>query len=422
MPLNNIAFDWSETTNTQKEQTSTINQLEEEIDKLKEAKKQEYDTPYASINLVDDKDQVKKVKALVKKYSDINTLIVVGIGGSNLGAKAVYEATKGLLANEKEKKRVYWADTTSPQNIQDIISLTKKEKTLINVISKSGTTTESIANLGVLQEALPKTELVVTTDQESKLFTHAYEKGYDILTIPQRVGGRYSALSAVGLFPLAFLGVKIDDLVKGALDAQESCLKQGLTNPAARSAATHYLHYKRGRVITNLFLFSPQLESLGKWYRQLTAESLGKEHNLKGSVVNHGLTPIVSIGSTDLHSMAQLYLGGPDDTLTTFVTIKEDNNTRTPSNKELDKLVPNIKGKKLSAIMQAIVGGVLQAYKNKKRPYIHVTLKEHAEYDIGQFLQIKMIETMLLASLLQLDPFDQPAVEEYKKETKRLLE
>jgi glucose-6-phosphate isomerase len=171
-----------------------------------------------------------------------------------------------------------------------------------------------------------------------------------------------------------------------------------------------------------LFLFANDLESLGKWCRQLMAESLGKEFNKKGETVNIGITPVISIGSTDLHSMAQLYLGGPYDKFTTFLSVENSNShINVPMLKGYSRLVEEVQGKSLESIMSAVLEGTKVAFRKGRRPFVEVKLPGKSEYPIGQFLQFKMMETVYLGYLLDIDPFDQPNVESYKEETRNIL-
>ena len=153
------------------------------------------------------------------------------------------------------------------------------------------------------------------------------------------------------------------------------------------------------------------------------AESLGKEFNKKMETVNIGITPVISIGSTDLHSMAQLYLGGPYDKFTTFLSIENSNShIKVPTLKEYSKLVYGIQGMSLESVMSAIVDGTKTAFRQGGRPFMEIKLPCKSEYSIGQFLQFKMIETIFLGYLLDVNPFDQPNVENYKEETRKILQ
>jgi glucose-6-phosphate isomerase len=415
----------------------TAEQLKPEIQNMARAASKKYDDDRASINLPDDKDMLKEVKKTIKEKMRLNPeyLVVIGTGGSNLGTIAVQEAVLGRLYDQLHPKvGVLYADTVDTDYIRNVMQivepiLKKGGNVIVNGISKSGTTTETMANFEVILNLLRKHKaryqdcVIVATDKESRLWNLAADKGFDVLDIPEKVGGRYSVLSPVGLFPLGLLGVDIEQLLAGAKDARDLCLRQNIEdNPAAIFSAVQFLHYKKGKNIFDLFLFSNDLESLGKWYRQLMAESLGKEFNLRGERVNVGITPTVSVGSTDLHSVAQLYLGGPYDKFTTFVSVEKDQSVLdVPQLEGYSELVVGIQGKSLKKIMDAILEGTKKAFTKDKRPFVEILLPDKSEYSIGQFLQFKMIETMYLGYLLNVNPFNQPSVESYKRETRRIL-
>ena len=415
----------------------TAEGLKPEIDNMVRATSRDYDDYRASINLPDDRKMLSEVEEVVERKSRLRPeyLIVVGTGGSNLGTIAVQEAVLGKLYNQLNRgTKVLYADTTDSDYINSIIQLVdptlKREgSVLVNSISKSGTTTETIANFEILLDLLRRRKkdyekhVVVTSDKGSKLWNLALEKGFDTLEVPKMVGGRYSVLSPVGLFPLGLLGIDIVQLLEGARLVRDLCIESDIEkNPAAMCAAVKYLHYLDGKNVFDLFLFSNDLESVGKWHRQLMAESLGKEFNKKGQRVNIGITPTVSIGSTDLHSMAQLYLGGPYDKFTSFVCVEKNNSDiSVPRLVDYSELVSGIQGKRLKTIMDAILEGTKRAFRKDKRPFVEATLPDKSEASVGQFLQYKMIETIYLGYLLNVNPFDQPDVESYKKETRDIL-
>lgn len=407
----------------------TINELSQ-IDQ-----RRGYDNPYAVINVPSDKQIVDDVMAIwdqKKKYNP-SLMIVVGIGGSNLGTQAIYEALYGKDGNPDFP--LYFADTVDSDYIATLLrraedALKSSKKILITVISKSGNTTETIANfecfLALLQKYHPHdySQYVVTiTDKNSALWHRAQQQKFACLAIPEHIGGRYSVLSAVGLFPLIYCGIDIDALREGAQSIIKQCITEDATNNyAAISAAIIVYHYNEGICINNLFMFSVALESLGKWYRQLMGESIGKEKDIHGKKVNVGIAPTVAIGTTDLHSVGQLYFGGPNNTLTTFVSVKKNNyNIMIPEMPLYEQLVANIQNKPLASVMSAIFEGVQIAYEKNKRPFMTVIIPEKNAYYIGQFLQWKMIEMIYIGALLEVNPFDQPEVELYKTQTRKML-
>jgi len=410
-----------------------------EIASVRQALGDGYQTQYAFINLLADKSMRVSVKKVVAQVNNptVTALVVVGIGGSSLGAKALHEALYGVVSNELDiVPKIYFAETVDPDVIGRIVAIIEQERAhggrvLLNLISKSGKTTETIANFEVLLEVFAQTlgpeklqkSIVVTTDDGSELWSIAEQEQFMCLAIPKHVGGRFSVFSAVGLFPLALCGVDIDALCTGASDMLMRCLQTELfDNPAALRAAILYEHYTCGINIHDTFVFSVDLESVGKWYRQLMGESVGKALNRRGKEVHVGITPTVSVGSTDLHSVGQLYLGGPYDKMTTFVRVEQfESSMVIPTISAYDALVQNIQGRSLASIMEAIFDGVQRAYVNAKRPFVSLHLPEKSPYCVGQLLQMYMLEIVYLAYLLDVDPFDQPQVELYKKETREIL-
>lgn len=407
------------------------------IEALCKARQQEYATPYGSINLLDDAHMFAALEKVViqKQALQPTVLIVIGIGGSCLGTKAIDQALRSSFSHLNNGLRLYYAQTVDTDYMIQLVAvveqtLQKGQKVLLNVVTKSGTTTETIANfqvlLAVLQEYLPTTYqdyVVVTTDKDSVLWSIAQQEQFALLEIPKHVGGRYSVFSAVGLFPLMILSIDAKALLRGAADMLTECLQTDLPkNPAALSALINYVHYRNGYAIHDLFLFAVDLEGIGAWWRQLCAESLGKACNIQGHVINAGITPTVSIGTADLHSVAQLYLGGPRDKFTTFVTIANNQHEQVvPLLPQFEKQFSHVQQKSFATLMDATVEGTKKAYQNNGLPFCSLVFPEKNAYCLGQFMQMKMIETIYLAHLMQVNPFDQPQVELYKQETHKLL-
>ena len=389
-----------------------------------------YTAPESSINLPFDEGMHNEIEATALKFKtpSLKYIIHIGIGGSVLGTQAIYEALVGsydaLVPNRLPK--IIFIDTNCSGMIKIIRDLFRvlqnPEEVVIHVVSKSGTTTETIANFEIIYAFLKerfgevKNRVVVTTDRGSKLWTAGETQGFTCLPIPQNVGGRYSVLSAAGILSLSLAGIDAHALREGASKMREICLSGNIEeNIALISAAILYHHYQKGISIHNSFFFGPELESLGKWYRQLLAESIGKE--------GKGILPIVSIGSNDLHSVAQLYLGGPANIFTTFVRVEDGTaGIKVPTTPMFSGLVPGIAAKDFSEIGNAIYGGVLAAYKKRALPFVEIIFPEISAKTLGAYVQFKMIETMYLAHLLAVNAFDQPNVEEYKAETRRMLE
>lgn len=362
-----------------------------------------------------------EVARVARNYKNIKYIFVIGIGGSSLGTKAIYDAQIGYrdLWQPKRTPKMLFADTTDPEIVSAQTTFVSKQKPnsiLFVIVSKSGGTTETLVDAEILLHAhRSKDNIVVITDHGSPLWREAQKKKVMCIGIPQEVGGRYSVFSAIGLLPLAIAGIDIKALRNGASTMHAKCLDADpAKNPALASAAVLFNHYKKGRKINTLFLFHPELETLGKWYRQLVAESLGKN--------SRGFTPDVSIGSTDLHSMAQLYLDGPRDKITTFIySTPQPSVPRVPKKTVFGDLSAFLKGKSAIEIMNAILTGTKHAYIKQKLPFMEIELSRLDAAELGAFMQFKMMETIFLATLMGVNAFDQPAVELYKEETRKLL-
>lgn len=416
-------------------ETAIYKHLSEYSQKLKDVTtKGGYDQNESTINAPADKEVLKTILELKKQKvtAKLKYVVVVGIGGSNLGTKAIYDALKGYTDNIEPNRfpKILFADTNDPRHIlklsQFLKTIKDPQEVILNAISKSGGTTETMSNLQILIESMPdfKERVVITSMPGSKLWNSAEKLGLTLLVHEEKVGGRYSVFSSVGLFPLACADIDIKALVAGALESRKNGIKRDIVhNNAAISATLLYLHNKDGRNINDNFFFNPHLESIGKWYRQLMGESIGKEHDLENEVVHAGITPTVSIGSTDLHSMAQLYFGGPRDKFFTLIWGEHKVTApKVPQDPKLKNLIPMIEGKSTKTIMKAIFKGTKQALVNNHIPFTEVILDQVDEHELGAYLQFKMIEMMYLGYLLNLNTFNQPNVEDYKIETKKFLD
>lgn len=379
----------------------------------------------SSVNLAFDEELHQKSLQVAKEFSDAAAVVVIGIGGSNLGVIAVHEAINGLYADELRSPKAYFADTIDSN---DLHALTKQldkhyknnERVVLIGISKSGGTTETIANLQLLIEHKQQyvdvwaQDVIIITGKQSKLDVYAKKNDLQTAYIPPGVGGRYSVLSPVGIVPLAILGVDTHKLVAGAREALEESLGELASSPAAQRASNRYEQLSQGKDVHELFVFSKQLKSLGAWTRQLFAESLGKD--------DKGFTPTTAVGSTDLHSVAQLRLAGRDHAHTTFLTVEEQPRIELSANEDFSALVEDLQEKPIADVLSAIASATKHAYKEAGRSYDEIVLEEITEEEIGYVLQLLMLETMFLATQLEINAYNQPAVEQYKTKTRELLQ
>lgn len=403
-----------------------VAELAPEINHIRTARAQT--TSYIFAAQPDDQETLARITELVEQKQKLNPtlLLLVGIGGSSLGTLAVYEALASTIMP------LICADTVDAALTQELYAAIEQElkqggRVLMVVVSKSGKTTETLVNAALLIELLKKyspetyhEDVVVITDENSPLWQLAAEKAYAQLAVPQTLGGRFSVFSAVGLFPLAMLGVDIRALCAGAAEATQLCVQATEDNSAAVSAVILHEQYGSGKHIHDTFVFAPYLAQLGAWYRQLMGESIGKRFDKQGVEVLVGMTPTVSVGSNDLHSVAQLYLAGPYDKVTTFVSCAQQSALKIPHN-EFSALDTVGAGTTISAVQQAIFDGTRAAYQKDNRPFMSIELADYTPYEIGYFMQMKMFEIVYLGYLFDINVFDQPQVELYKKETRALL-
>ena len=281
-------------------------------------------------------DEIKLSAGRVR--AKFENLVVLGIGGSALGAIAVHRALKhpyyNMLSQEKRKApRLFVLDNPDPEVAEGIFDVIDIKKTAVNIISKSGSTAETAAFFKIFWNKVKKSvksskfreHFIITTDEKTGALRKIVEKyKFESFSVPGNVGGRFSVLSPAGLFPLACTGVDIDGLLSGAavmdnLTASDNPWK----NPALMRAAMHYhCDIKTGRKITVMLPYSSALKDMADWFAQLWAESLGKKYSNDGKIVNIGLTPIKALGATDQHSQVQLYAEGPHDKVFTFVKVR----------------------------------------------------------------------------------------------------
>jgi glucose-6-phosphate isomerase len=409
--------------------------LKPEIQRIEKAVHQHYVTPYAALYAPYDDAQHASVLSVVheKRKLGCTLVIVIGIGGSNLGAQAIFQALYGTLYNDLNPQHIlYWVDTVATDYIHDLMrlmdnTLQNGNKVLLVMISKSGTTIETQANAACFIARLKthnpdhyRDYIVVITDAQSPLWHCAHDNRFSCLEIPALVGGRYSVMSAAGLFPLAYAGIDVQALCAGARDMLDEALTMNVLSRPAISATILALQYKQGKRVHDFFIFDPAFELLGKWYRQLLSESIGKEHDMYGRRVNVGFTATVSIGSTDLHSVVQRYVAGPNDSITSFLAVAPTH-TWYVADAHDGCAEQQLVGQSLSTIMHVLLRSVQKVYAHTERAYVHYAMPRKDAYMLGYYMQWKMLETIYVGFLLGVNPFDQPAVELYKRETRELL-
>ena len=373
-----------------------------------------------------DKEEFARIKEAAKKIrEDSDVLLVAGIGGSYLGARAVVEAVKGLYHNDTEDglKIYFCGNTISPTYLNDIIKVTKGKRFSINVISKSGTTTETALAFRVLRKLLEDSvgpeeankRIYATTDRaKGTLKQLADAQGWPTFVVPDDVGGRYSVLTAVGLLPIACAGIDIDALMKGAADAREVYSVCSKDNDAYRYAMTRNILYRKGKVVETLAAFEPDFTMMNEWYKQLFGESEGKDQK--------GLMPTSCIFSTDLHSMGQFLQDGSRMMFETYVDIK---NTR--EDFYIEPLEGNFDGlnfladQNMSVVNRKAMEGTILAHHDGGVPIGVIEVDSLDAYNVGYLIYFFWKACAVSGYLLSVNPFDQPGVESYKKNMFALL-
>ncbi len=373
--------------------------------------------------LPNDKALLDETLAMVKdvrgQYRD---MVVLGIGGSSLGGRMLTQA----LAPKPAAMRVHFVDNVDPRTVGELLGRIDLQGTVFNVISKSGSTLETAAQFLVIRDLLRgrfgkkgyADRVVVTTDPENgPLRAIATREGLRTLTLPKEVGGRFSVLSPVGLFPAAAAGVDVQAVLDGARAMMDRCSTDTvLTNPAALLATLHYLADREvNRRIHVLWAYSDALKPFTDWYAQLWAESLGKRLSLNGTEIHNGPTPLGCVGATDQHSLLQLFLEGPEDKLVTFLNVLDHQaHVEAPPASDVPEF-GFLGGVDLGALLDAERRGVEQALLEAGRPSIRITLPAVNARVLGELIYLYEHATAFAGALYGVDPFDQPGVEECKK-------
>ncbi len=352
--------------------------------------------------------------------SQLTDVVQLGIGGSSLGAQALCKALLPARHNERVGPgglRYHFPDNVDPEGFGALLETLDPRRTLVHVVSKSGRTLETLAQLGALRACWgKKTRLehfVVTTEPQSELSAYAEKVGIPhVLRFPEHVCGRFSVFTASGLLVPALCGVPIGRILGGARAMEARCRQDPLVGPAGRLAAIHFTHDRsHGRAIHVEMIYADALLPLGEWFRQLWAESLGKG--------GRGPTPVTARGATDQHSQIQLYVDGPDDKLYTLVRVDRLRTRRVISRRAEP---PLIRGRDLGEIFAAEAEGTREALLEAGRPLVELRLPSIGAAQIGELLMLQQYQTALAGALYGVNPFEQPGVEAGKRATLRVLE
>jgi glucose-6-phosphate isomerase len=424
-------------------------------------------------DLPTDAAMVRSVDAAVRTLKPgCENLVVLGIGGSALGNIALQTALNPPLYNlmpargrgghparrkragspphpggtsapphparvstpRRRGPRLFVMDNVDPVQFGNLLDCLDPylHETVFNVISKSGETAETAAQFLIIRDLLTRRvgakrlarQLLVTTDPESGTLRElADAEGWHTLRVPEGVGGRFSVLSAVGLFSAAMCGIKIRTLLAGAARMSErAALRDVGENPAAMLALLLHAFYVRGKRLHVMFPYAHQLAGLADWYRQLWAESLGKNRDREGAPVIVGPTPIRALGATDQHSQVQLYREGPNDKVFIFLDVEKfARDVKIPRWRGTPGALKYLEGSSLAALLNAEKRATEYALVASKRPCLTIRLPQITEDTVGQFIMLWEATTTLMGRLLNVNPYDQPAVQMGKDFTFALM-
>ena len=378
-----------------------------------------------------DKEEFARIKQAAEKIrNDSDILFVIGIGGSYLGARAAIDFVKHSFYNDlpKEKRKApqiyYVGNSMSAAYIEELIDLIGDKDFSVNVISKSGTTTEAAVAFRVFRELTEKKygkegaakRIYSTTDKaRGALKTLSDEEGYECFVIPDDVGGRFSVLTAVGLLPIAASGADIDKLMEGAAHLREICLNNDFSeNPALRYAAIRNILYRKGKSVEILANYEPSLHYISEWWKQLYGESEGKDQK--------GIFPASVDLTTDLHSMGQFIQDGSRLMYETVLVVEKPRRDFTLKSAENDIDCLNyLSGKTMDYVNKCAMKGTIAAHVDGNVPTLLIEIPEQTEYHLGELFYFFEFAVGVSGYMLGINPFDQPGVEFYKANMFRLL-
>lgn len=373
-------------------------------------------------------EKIKKASAKVRKNSDV--FVVIGIGGSYLGSRVIIDSLTSCFANLIKKDNnekpiiIYAGNNVSNYYLNDLLFYLKDKDFSINVISKSGKTLEPMITFSFLKKLLErkygkdearKRIFVTTSDNDGVLNNLALKEHYETFFIPKDIGGRYSSLTAVGLFPAAVLGIDIEKIIKGAKNAQKEFSKENiLKNDCYKYAVIRNILYKKGKKVEVFANYEPQLHYVNEWLKQLFGESEGKEQK--------GILPVGVDYTTDLHSMGQYIQDGERMLFETVISIKNNKkNYAFNNNFSNDKTFDYLNGKYIDDINNSMMKGTIKAHVSGGVPNNYIEMSSLDEENIGYLIYFFEKACAISGLLLGVNPFNQPGVEEYKNNSYNLL-
>ncbi|HMA60765.1 MAG TPA: glucose-6-phosphate isomerase [Halanaerobiales bacterium] len=404
-----------------------VDSLEEKVVTAHQSIEKQYEE--GKLGFMELPEQQEEVIDEIEQFANNNrdkfdNFVILGIGGSALGSIALQTALKSPYHNLKEEDglNIYVPDNVDPERFKSLLDTLDLEKTVFNVISKSGSTAETMSLFLIarrtVEEAVGQDNIsehfIATTSKDSGyLRVIAQREGFKMFYIPDNVGGRFSVLTPVGLVYAAFAGIDIRELLAGAAYMKRICSTPDVwENPAYLSGLLQYLAYQQGKVMSVMMPYAHSLKDVADWYRQLWAESLGKEKDREGETVNVGPTPIKALGATDQHSQAQLYMEGPYDKVVNFIEVKEfHQDIEIPDLYEDIKGVSYLRGKSLAELLKTEKKATELALTRRQRLNNTVIVPKVNEFTMGQMFYLFELETAFVGELFNINAYNQPGVE-----------
>lgn len=380
---------------------------------------------------------VSQINATAKRVREwCEYFVVMGIGGSALGPTTLFNAFKNLYHNELPRERrngprFYVMDNVDPERMNALFDMIDLDKTVFNVITKSGSTSETMSQYLIVMKMLTEKfgkdaskHIIATTSREKGNLTKlAAQYGFETFYIPDGVGGRFSTLTPVGLLPAAVLGIDIAKLLEGARCMDEKCKTSDLhKNPALACAVLQHISVRQGKNVSVMLPYAESLKHLSDWYCQLWAESLGKEVDNYGNVINAGQTPVKALGVTDQHSQVQLYNEGPFDKVITFLEVEHfRSECNIPEGCEDYPNVNFLCGHSLNELMEYELIATRFNLTRRGRSNFTIAIDEVNEFNVGALLYLMQLQTAYAGALLNINAYNQPGVEGGKNAAYALL-
>ena len=396
-------------------------------DSIKTLKEEKLDmTGFVNLPINYDKEEVSSIISVAKEIREnAKVLVVIGIGGSYLGAKAAIDFLSNYYRKDSDIEVIFVGNGLSEKYLKETLEYVENKEFYINVISKSGGTLEPAVAFRYFRELaekkygdLAKNRIIATTDKEKGILKElSNKKGYRTFIVPDNIGGRYSVLTPVGLLPIATAGFDIEKILNGAKIERETLINEkGEKNDAIVYASIRNTLYNSGKDIEVFSTMTPNLKNFSEWLKQLFGESECK--------MNKGIFPVSLNLTADLHSMGQLMQEGKRNIFETFLYVEKEvkeNNLTINSEKEDDDKLNYVSGKTVAYLNEVALNATMKAHNDGKVPVLKIQIEDFSEESLGKLFYFFMISCAISASILGVNAFNQPGVEEYKKNIKTIL-